>query len=225
MDINSVNTLIVDQQTLQNSAKKPGSWKRFILPAIYVFLIIVVVYEVYAGVTSLSDSTSSQKNLITNSDVPVSDIAPQPTGDAVLALVLDKAQYKLGDKIPVVVQVSTTGKIITRVEAVIKYEPKYLSLEGDDLFVESTLFTNKPLVTKDDKKGFIRISGDTGSPMTGFNGVGNLGTINFTARDAGITPLSVDYVKNGGKDSNVVELSTNKDILGKVYNIVIEVTK
>lgn len=222
MDINNVNTLIVDPNTLQQNNKPVGSWKKWVLPLIYLLLVLVVVYEVYVGVTSLSDSTQSKQSSDAQSGTEVSSGVVAPVGDAILALIVDKTNFKVGEKIPVVVQVSTTGKIISRADVVIKYDPKILSI-GQNSFTNGLLFSANPLVTNNALKGMMKISGDLGSPLNGFNGIGNLGTVTFTAKAVGSVLLTVDYTKDLQTDSNVIDFLSKEDILGQVYNVEVEI--
>mgnify|MGYP003395392594 CR=1 FL=1 len=69
------------------------------------------------------------------------------------------------------------------------------------------------------RQGLLRISGLVSTLKAGFNGTGEFRTINFVAKAAGIVDLSLDFFKDKTSDTNILEISTNKDILGSVENI------
>lgn len=218
MDNNSVNALVVNENALKEAAKQPGKWKKLILPLIFLILIGVVIYEVIVGIQSLSFPNSSQNEGLSSQDMPLT--SPLPIGDAVLALISDKSEYQVGEKIPVVVQLSTSGNLVGNVSVVIKYDPKLVSLEGDNFFTNGNVYQINPLITKDAAKGILRISADAGSPLNGFSGVGNVGVVNFTAQSAGNSNFNLE---NSSGNSQVINQLSKKNILGSVVNLSVQV--
>lgn len=74
-----------------------------------------------------------------------------------------------------------------------------------------------------DSPGFLRISGVVSTNKPGFNGEGVFGKINFKAKGAGVAEISLDFVQSQTNDSNMVEVGTNKDVLGKITSVKINI--
>lgn len=215
MDNNSVNTLIVNESALKHPSTPKGKWKGIILTLIYFALIVVIVYEVFIGIQSFDFSNSSSNNVGLSQDTALP--SPLPVGDAVLALIADKPEYQVGDEIPVVVQLSTSGNLVSNVTVVVKYDPKLVSL-GDDFFTNGNVYQVNPVITNN--AGLLRISADAGSPLNGFGGVGNIGVIRFTAKEAGSVNISIE---NSASTSQVIDFLSKKNILGEVVNLSVQV--
>lgn len=174
---------------------------------IYLILGIVVIVELIWGfktlVAPLSKSQVQKLQSITG---------------AKILLISPTTNFKVGDRIPVEINVFTGGHNASGVDLVLHYDPKFLGITPAN-FNRGNIYNDYPLVDVDDKNGVIRISGIASTSKSGFNGAGDLGVMNFTAKVTGKTAVTVDFKKGVTTDSNVVDAQTNEDILGQVTNL------
>lgn len=215
MDINNTtpNTLIVDENALKSSQKKNWFSVGMVVKVIIVLIIIGLSVELYLGYKSLNEPSlvvkDQQESVIKNAE-PVG-------GSAILSLVSQEGEVKTGDIISAALRVSTFGKTIKDVVAVIKYDPKIVEIPEEGFFTKGDGYSVNPLVTNSSLNGTIRISGQSGSPTTGFTGVGTLGILKFKAKKPGTTQISI------GEGSQILDYFEGKNILGKTYNLDLDI--
>lgn len=209
MDNNQANALVIDEKALKQGSKKGWLNIKVIIRLIFLLAIGVVAFELYLGVKSLN-----QPNLPVVKEKPATFKNVEPVGSKVsIALLSSNNQIKVGETINVDLKLTTFGKSIKDITAVIKYDPKMMDISGGDFFTRGEVYTVNPLVTKNALKGTIRISGQTGSPSSGFAGVGLIGNLKFIAKKIGNTQLSID------PSAQVSDYLDGTNLLGDTYNL------
>lgn len=174
---------------------------------IYPILGIVAVLELIFGIkTLLAPLPKSQSQKL------------QSISDARIVLVSAKSSYKVGESIPIKVRVVTSGHITSGTDLVLRFDPKLIEASPTS-FARGKIYNDYPQVSIDSKAGVIRISGVSSTKKVGFIGVGELGTVTLKAKAGGTTMLTVDFKKGLTNDSNVIDASDSKDVLGIVYNL------
>lgn len=160
----------------------------------------------------------SVKTLMTS--VPVSKVAKVNfIREGVLLLLAKKAEYKVGEIVPVLVRIDSGGHSVEGVDTFINFDNKRL-LASSSAVIRGRAFGEFPQIEVDQKKGTIRISGVSGVKGTSFSGLAELATINFKAVATGDVTTSLDFISKGSTaDSNIIEAGTSNDILGRVVNL------
>lgn len=180
---------------------------------IYPILGVVLVVELIFGL----------KTLLT--PLPKSKVQTlQPITGASIMLRSDKANYKVGETIPVKIRVWTGGHATSGTDLSLRFDPKVLEATST-AFTRGKIYTDFPLINIDSKNGVIKVSAVTSTAKQAFSGIGEFGVINFKAKGVGQTTLTVDFEKGQTDDSNVVGALTNEDVLDKVNNLKITVQK
>lgn len=179
--------------------------------AIFLVLGIVILVELFIGVRSIVKSPRKAGISVSSQLAPVTV--------AKIALVSDKSNYQKGETIPLSVRLFTGGHSIIATDAVIKYDPNVFEATGSGFFEQGDIFDDYPGFEVDSKLGIVRVSGILLNVDEGFNGTGEIATLNFKAKKDGSTKLSVDYTPSSTIDSNIIEGNTTKDILGEVMNL------
>lgn len=152
-------------------------------------------------------------------------LKPAPISAGTLSLVTQRNRYKVGEFIPVFVWANTGGHRVDGIDALIKFDNKLLDASSSAI-VLGTAFPEYPQVTVDQKSGSIRISGITGTSGTSFSGVDKLAVIYFKAVSHGTATATLDFTKPGDTaDSNMINVGSPDDILGKVVDLKVTITK
>lgn len=129
-----------------------------------------------------------------------------------------KSSYKVNEVIPVAINLDTGLQEIDGVDVIIHYDPKVLEATSGGL-LKGNLLEEYPTMIVDAGKGLVSISGIS-NLQNGFKGIGQFATINFKAKAAGKTPVTIDFNGKGSTiDSNLVEVGTSKDTLEQVVNL------
>lgn len=138
-----------------------------------------------------------------------------------ISLTADKVSYKVNDLISVPVIINTGINRISGVDLIVRFNPKILEVTTNGL-VKGTIFDEYPQVATDNDKGVISISG-VSNLGNSFKGSGKFATLNLKAKTAGKVSLVVDFKKNSTAFSNLVELTTSKNILDTVDNLDLQI--
>lgn len=195
----------------QNFPKTPQ--KSFpILKIIFMVLALAILVEVAVGL----------KTLLTPIKVVTKPQVTNTLSDGSITLGTINSSVNKGDLVPVTLSVSTGGHLVAGVDLVVRYDPNILEASSSAAFVKGDIFGDYPPVNNE-TKGILRISGLVSADKLGFNGNGVFGTINFIAKSAGSTNISLDFTPNLTSDSNMVEVGTNKDVLQKVSNVTLNI--
>lgn len=135
-----------------------------------------------------------------------------------IQLFSSKVNFQVGDKVPVTIKISTGGYTTIGADLVLRFNPKILNAQSTD-FIRGKIYNEYPLIDVNSKDGVVRISGVATNVNQGFNGIGQLGTINFKAKQPGKASIIVDFSKGKTSDSNIMRAKTSEDILGSVTNL------
>lgn len=205
----------MDNQVFINNKpdfQKPPKKGLPVLKIIFIVFAVVIAFELLMGV----------KTLLT----PIKVVQKPPSrvilSEGVINLSTPKPLYNVSEIVPVFVKVSTGNHLTSGVDLVIKYDSSILEASVSAL-AKGSAFDEYPQINVDSKNGILRASGVISPAKSGFNGKGDFGVINFTAKSKGITSVSLEFSPGVTGDSNMVELETNKDILGKVTSVKINI--
>lgn len=204
----------MDNQIFINKASDFQKTYKESKPIFKIILIIfaaVLVVEILIGL----------KTLLTPIKV-VKPTEPVLLSEASINLSTAKSSYKVGEGVPLLIKVSTGNRLSAGADLVLKYDPKILEVSTQS-FVKGTAYDDYPAIDVDLNKGIIRVSGVVSASKQGFNGSGDFGEINFTAKASGETNISLEYLPNTTSDSNIMEAITNKDILEKGGSVKINI--
>jgi len=173
---------------------------------IFMVLGVIIALEVvWAGWSLLKPTTPSS--------VPagVTQTVPQKVS---LTLSSAKAEYKLGEQFVVDI-IIYAPKYVDGADLIITYDPKMLTAKPATL---GKIFSDYPQNTVDASLGRISISGIT-KQKGGVVPNGEFGKLTFVANAAGATKIAFDFTSGQTVDTNVVESTTNKDILESVNEL------
>lgn len=194
---------------MDNQTKKWYQTWRIIYPLLGLVLIVELVFGLKTLLTPLPKSK-------------VQSI--QPITGASILLSADKTNYTVGETIPVKVRVWTGGHNTSGTDLSLRFDPKILEATSA-AFTRGKIYADFPFINIDSKNGIIKVSAVIATNKQAFNGIGELGVINFTAKKVGQTMLTVDFKKGATNDSNVIGVAANEDLLDKVNNLKITVQK
>lgn len=180
-----------------------------------VVVIILVAELIWGGWTLTKKFPQTQ----------VQPAVSQPEVQSTIILKALKSEFKLGENLPVTIELST-AKSTDGTDVVIIYDPKKLQVVSGASKAPVTvgsLYNEYPSNKIDENTGRIFISGVT-SQANGVVGNGVFGSITFKAKVAGPTTISIDFTPNSTVDSNIIETKTAKDVLTGVNNLEINIT-
>lgn len=174
---------------------------------IFPILVVVLISELLIGL----------KILLT--PLPKSQVQTlQPISGAKISLISPKNSYKIGENVPILIKVFTSGHNTSGTDLVLKFNPKTLDATSA-AFTKGKIYDDYPQVIIDSQNGIIRASGVSSVAKTGFNGIGEFGVVNFKAKSVGESVLTIDFQPNLTSESNVIDSETIKDVLETVYNL------
>lgn len=190
--------------------KSKFSIRKFLTPkTIFLSLGVILLIEVIFAVKTLTAPTSPRP--------PLAQPESQP-GKVNLSLEAVGRDFKVGEIVTVNVRVNTGGHRTDGVDLVLKFDPKILEASTASL-IKTTIYPDYPQMKVDAKAGLVQISGISGLDGKTFKGAGVFATINFKARAAGETTLTVNFTPGKTDDSNIVESLSGNDILESVSNL------
>ena len=189
------------QEAIKSNKKWFLTWK-----IIYPILGVVVILELFLGIKALLAPVPKPK--------PIQQV--QPIADAKIVLATVKKNLKVGDDFPVRVNVFTGGHATSGTDVILRFNPKVLEATS---FTKGKIYNDYPLINMDNKAGLIRVSGIAPAGKKGFAGGGDLGIVNFKAKQPGQAGVIIDFKKGATYDSNVMRIVDSRDILGSVTNL------
>lgn len=196
-------TVYTTERSVKPNKKWYQTWR-----IIYPILGAVVIVELILGL----------KTLLTPLPQPKQQKV-QPISAARILLLSQKNNYKVGEIVPVTARVFTAGNFTVGTDLILQYDPKLLDASSS-AFTKGSIYTDYPMVKIDNETGVVIVSGVSSiANKGGYNGMGELGIVNFKAKAVGQTTLTVDFKPGSTDDSNVIESTSSRDILGSVYNL------
>ncbi len=193
--------------------KFSNAFSRFGGPKIVFFVLgVVILAELVVGIRTLL--------------LPVPTVGKvKPLTGGKFVLTSARATYGVGEPVKVRVRLVTGGHNVNGADLVLKYDPAILDINNQSALQPGTIYKDYPLKTADQKSGIVRISGISDLSDKPFNGIGEFAEVNFRAKAEGKTTVSVDFKPGATTDSNITEEDTSQDILDKVYNLDLTVSK
>lgn len=181
-----------------------------------IFKIILIIFAVVLAVEILV----GLKTLLT--PIKVVKKTESVLTKASINLSTAKSVYKVGEAVSLLIKVSTGNRLSAGADLVLKYDPNFLEVSTPS-FVKGSTYDDYPAIDVDLTKGIIRASGLVSSSKQGFNGSGDFGELNFTAKALGETNITLEFSPGNTADSNIMEAITNKDILEKGGSVKINI--
>lgn len=219
MDPNQAANTVVNNinQNVPQPASSSGKKKVFfILLGIGVLVLIGELIWAYMNFTNQSAPSTNQ------------NVQNQPTinttlSNGIISLTAPKTTLKVGEKLTVTINASSSGALTDGTDLIITYDPKILSIEtvGEDKkpIVVSDIYTEYPSNSLDpNNPGVITASGIS-SEQNGIPINGVFGSMIFTAKAPGKTTIGVQFDPTLTSESNIIETKSGMDILNSVQNL------
>ena len=199
--------MYVDQSFHQAVPQKWCKSRRTLLFVIGVFILAEVIWSIYTltrPVVLPGDPITQAENAVVPSD-------PAPAASVDLKGPLTA---KVGTEFEVILDINSSSSV-EGVDLLIKYDPAFFEVKNSLTPIKTgVLFPTYP-VNSNDPTGLITLSGISPTEVS-LAGENEVGVITFIAKKAGKNTISVDYVPDSSKDSNVIESKSGRDILNKV---------
>ncbi|MBI4038164.1 hypothetical protein HY387_00720 [Candidatus Daviesbacteria bacterium] len=181
---------------------------KFMTPKlIFLILGVVLIIEIFMAIQTFRQPP------------PPAPAKIAPLSGGKIVLISPRKEYQVGEVVPVSVRVVTGGHSTSGTDVIVKFDPQKLEATGSANLTKGFIYPEYPLVSVDGKIGQVGISGIISVGKSSFNGIGILATVNFKAKTAGNTKVSVEFKKGATDDSNIVEVGTSKDILEEVFDL------
>lgn len=175
---------------------------------LFIVLGVIIALEVaWAGWTLFKGTSPTPQ--VSRQEVFVT--GPKSTE---VTLTSDRTSLKVGEKANVSINLSSSSQT-DGVDLIIIYDPKFLSAKP---VILGKVYSDYPQNVLDDKAGRIIVSGIT-SQVGGVLANGLFGSVEFTAKAAGVAKISLDFTPGTTGDSNITESGTGKDVLEKVNSL------
>lgn len=179
-----------------------------------VAAVVLLGELAWAGWDLTQKPVIAPSSTVKNAPPSVTRVEPKAT----LSLTSAQNTIKVGQKVAVNINISAS-KPTDGTDLIIRYDPKVLNLmpNGTAAVKVGTIYGSYPVNKYEDKTGRITVSGISaqgGSVVP----QGIFGSLEFTAKAAGKTTISLDFARGSTVDSNIIESKTAKDILTDVKN-------
>lgn len=189
-----------------------------IIHIVIIIGLIILIQGIWAYQTVTTLSTTSEKpQVVTSSN--------QNKISNIVSLVTAKNEFKVGEKIPVTINVESNKKT-AGMDIILKYDPNLLAIVvtiSKTPVAVGTIYEEYPVNNVDQKLGLVTVSGIT-NEVTGVIPQGIFGTIIFQAKAAGNAKIFLEFAKGNTNDTNLIENQTAKDILEEVRNLDLKIT-
>jgi hypothetical protein len=180
--------------------------KKHLPKIIMAALVVGIVIELFVGIRTLTRPTVKRAD------------ATNTIGVGKIVLDSARTNYAVGDSVPVVVRIVTSGRATDSTDLILKYDPNILEATSSSI-ANGTIYKDYVISEVDSAAGTVSVSAITPPNTEGFVGTGEFSTINFKAKKEGTTAVTVDFSKGSTTDSNIVETGVAIDILDEVYNL------
>lgn len=139
-----------------------------------------------------------------------------------VSLTAAQSSIKIGEKLTVSINISSGDKLTDGTDIVLNFDPNLLSVAtlSAGPVNPGPLYNEYPFNKLEE--GNITVSG-IAPASKGVVANGLFGTVEFTAKKAGLAKLNLLYTKDSTNDTNVIETGSGRDILEKVENLEIKI--
>jgi len=203
--------------------KEPTNYFHLILLIIAGVAILAMIYISYILTMIAIDETNTLQSVFQRK--------------AIMSLVSDKGDYNFGDIVKISVVLSTENRKTPGVDVLLAYDPEFLqalSLSGAKLTgkgivkfkseqildVSNSKFDTFPYFSIDYNKSLLLFEALT-QPLKNFQGIGEIGSLNFKALKSGKTQIKLVFQKGSAIDSNIA--FAGRDVLTSVNNVEINI--
>lgn len=184
---------------------------------------------IVAGLIILIQAIWAYQVITTSSPGSVQPSAAPPSSQNKVqnsvSLVTARNDFKVGEKIPVIINAESTKKT-AGMDLILKYDPNLLSVvtnASKTPMTVGTIYSDYPVNKVDEKLGLVTVSGIT-NETAGVVPKGVFGTIVFQAKAAGNPKIFLEFTKGSTNDTNIIENQTASDILDSVKNLDLKIT-
>lgn len=204
----------MDNQILPNRISietKKFSFEKII---IIVFSIIIIVELIWAGYTFFRNKPAAVQV-----NTKKAEIIKKVTS---MTVIPQKIEVKKGEKFTVSVMINS-DVYSDGTDLSLLYDLKFISIVNEKIpFKAASIYNSYPQNKVESQKGVITVSGITdkkGGVLT--NGL--FGTIEFIAKNPGVSKISIDFTPGSTTDTNIINSLTGVDALEKAENAEVNV--
>lgn len=190
------------------------SWAFFIFRVLSVLLVFVILFMIFQAVMMFISRSGS--------NLRFGQLPAKLTRTPSLTLSPQKLDLNVGQTGTLTVDYFTGNKTIQGLDLVIKYDPTMIEFTADSFFRSGPIFTQYP-IAQISPPGTLRVSAVATVSQIGFNGSGQLGSLQFTAKKPGQAKVEVVFEPDQTIESNLVELQTGTEILQLVRGTTINI--
>lgn len=210
--MDNFNVQIYNQQ---NQPKAFEKIKNFLtIPkVIFIILGVIILIELISAIRILTAPVSPVLS-------KVNPVSVKPT-DGKILLGTSKTNFHIGEMVPIAVTIDTGGHGIAGADLILHFDPQVLEATSGSA-IKGKTFDDYPLVSVNAKNGLVSISG-IDNLNNHFKGTGLFAMINFRAKAAGQTQLTIDFQKGSTTSSNLVDVTSSKNILGQVNSLQLKI--
>lgn len=190
--------------------------KKYDLPRM-ILLILGAVILLELGYAAWVLSKPAQKTYQSSSS------KESLTGGKII-LTAPKKNYQVGDSLSVTIGVTTGASSTQGTDVVINFDPLVLEATGG-AFEKGEFYPEYSPLNLDSKMGTIQVSGLRGVNQKEVYGTGVFGKVNFKIKQPGETQIKLDFTPGLTNDSNIIDAKEGEDILEKVFNLDLDISK
>lgn len=204
----------------------PQTSKKKLFPIIIAVGILILVGEViWAYMNFQQNQPASTQSQVTENVSTASSLPDKPKNGSI-SLTAPKNSIKVGEKLTVTINASSSGRLTDGTDVIITYDPKLLFVEtiGEDKkpIVVNNIYNEFPNNSLDATNGIITASGIASEQNgVGINGV--FGSMIFTGKAPGKATITIQFDPNLTSESNIIETKSGVDILNQVQNLEVEI--
>ena len=219
-NINNTNTPPLinpnPQPVLNPTAPQPSGFlsrikgrKKLLLTIIAIIFLLGVL--IFYGISVLKNNFFSRMGALPPSSIPASEVSLPSS----MQIKTAKTSFTLSEKIPVSVVGNSSGNAITAFDAVIEYDPQFLTISekkkpplGDFIYYGKNTNTLISVsgVQKAESNTLLKLDNTT------------LFELEFTPKKAGKTVLKIIYMPGSAGESNLID-SSSRDILSQTTGV------
>lgn len=190
--------------------------------ALYLSLIIVFGFALGSLVSLKIYKAKSAKLPQIPSQAKKADSKPRINRNGIMTASFDSSVSQVGEQVEAKIEIDTQGDSINGYDALLKYDPLAWDAASLKAEIMETAFATTAYNKIDKIKGEISFSGLT-EVGESFNGKTVVAVLLMTPKKSG--KLALDFVFDGqgaGNDSNMAQVNSGNDVLGRVVNGLVE---
>lgn len=208
------NVFIAKQQTsfINPPVLQQPSGKGFNLKYVFLIFGVVIIIELFLGIRALLQPVKPKEK-----EVALPVVSEEASGK--FTLEAPQKEYRVGELIPVSVNLNVGNKMADGADLVLKFDPN--KLDSAPSITKGSIFPEYPVVKSDG--GEVRMTAITSLGGGSFSGSGIFATIIFRAKAVGSTSVSFDFTPGSTTDSNIFGPAGYGDMLKEVGNLEVNI--